>query len=97
MTMTLVVCTCIFVGYNTYCSLSKKVISNLVMANIDALARQEGSTTKTVKCCPFITSPTPNELKTFGPDAFDKVVGCSPCNSVVIASTYSGVTECSYE
>ncbi len=80
-------------GYNVYYFKKDVVLSDLALANVEALAGDEWKDEEKISCMTFIVSPTPEELSQM---AYPVVVCCQPCGNLVIAKQASGSSSCTY-
>ena len=81
-------------GYGVYASQQENELSELALANVEALAGGEWNDGDKIDCWAFIVSPTPEELQ--NGVQYPIVVDCEPCGNLIIAKEASGQTKCTY-
>lgn len=84
----------IFAGYNIFQSQrAENTMSDLAMANVEALAFGEDNTGEDVDCFKNISSPTEDEYHN-DPSLYATVTSCSPCGLLVIVKSASDQSNC---
>lgn len=83
-------------SYGVYETQSRdNTLSDIMLANVEALSTYEWKSGDKIDCYSFITSPKPEEYLE-DPSIFPVVVDCEPCGNLVIGKEMSGLKKCTY-
>ena len=80
-------------GINVYNAQKTKVLSDVAMANVEALANGGWENGQEIDCMMLIISPSPDSL---GSAVYPIVVDCEPCGNLVVATEATGKSTCIY-
>ena len=80
-------------GVNVFNAQKTVVLSDVAMANVEALANGEWENGQEIDCMRLIISPSPDSL---GSTVFPIVVDCEPCGNLVVATKATGKSTCIY-
>ena len=91
---TIAVATALLTGYSAYNAQNKTTITEMTLANVEALANGgDALNEKEISCYVFIVSPTLEELIE-KPTLYPIVTDCEPCGNLVIAKEASSTKIC---